>query len=187
MKKLIITAVLFVAAVMFLVTVISFNDPEAPNWTNRDGMSQLAKMDQPAPLRGVDELKASPFEQSLESKVWNSHDGVWSLKAEAEKFEVEITFINGNPGQTQLGLARFYDWNVPEGRYTEYEIMDIRWDESNRTVKLAPGHYGVTQYREMPGQSVMEKIKEFYEFDVENIPFEIVFQHKEMTLPNNVM
>jgi len=156
------------------------------NFANRDVASQLALMVNKAPVAYSDELKASDFEMSAEVKSWENRDGLHFLKDIVYSDPQNVTFINGNPGVTQLGLVRFLDKQA-DGTYADYELMNLRWDDKVRFVKLDPGHYAVTQYREMPGQSVMQKIKGFKEFDVTNEPFVVEFIEKKLPLPNHVM
>ena len=175
-------AVAFVLVIM-LGACIAQNEM---NFANRDGAAQLALMDNETPLPAPDEKMASDFEMSAEVKTWMNRDGTWALKDVIYTEPVNVTFINGNPGITQLGLVRFLD-KQDDGSYADYELMNLRWSEKVRFVKLDPGHYAVTQYREMPGQGIMQKIKGFKEFDVTNEPFVVEFTEKKMPLPNNVM
>jgi hypothetical protein len=175
----------FAILVSLAIVMVACATPEL-NFANRDGASQLALMDNDAPPAAADELKASPFEMAAETKSWENRDGLYSLKDIVYSEPQNITFLNGNPGTTQLGLCRFID-KQEDGTYNGYELMDLRWDDAVRFVKLDPGHYAVTQYREMPGQSVLQKIKGFQEFDVTNEPFVVEFFNKKLPLPNNVM
>lgn len=55
-----------------------------------------------------------------------------------------VAFINGNPGVTTLGLAKFViDKN---GKKTGYKLMNMKWTDEVKVIYLKPGIYGVTQY-----------------------------------------
>lgn len=131
--------------------------------------------------------KDGAFEIAAETKTWINKNGITFLKDFVYTNPQNITFINGNPKVTQLGLCKFLDYNEETGIYEDFEVMDLRWDDGIKIVKLDPGHYSVTQYREMPGQSVLEKIKGFKEFDVKDEPIVVEFAEKDLTLPNNVI
>ena len=56
-----------------------------------------------------------------------------------------VTFVNSKPGITVLGLVKFIiDEN---NKSIDYVILNKRWDEEKKVLRLEPGLYGVTQYR----------------------------------------
>jgi hypothetical protein len=123
----------------------------------------------------------------IKEPTWVNKDGISLLKNYVYINPQNVTFINGNPKETQLGLCKFLDYNEETETYNDFELMDLRWNDKVKIVKLDPGHYAVTQYREMPGQSVLQKIKGFKEFDVEDEPIVVEFVEKNLILPNNVI
>lgn len=70
-----------------------------------------------------------------------------------------VMFINGNPGVTALGLAKFViDEN---GEKTDFKILNMRWTDVVKIIQLEPGVYGVTQYIPM-----YDKILSYQSFTV---------------------
>lgn len=57
---------------------------------------------------------------------------------------VSVAFINGNPGVTTLGLAKFI--LDKDGNKIDYKLMNMRWADEKKVIYLEPGVYGVTQY-----------------------------------------
>lgn len=82
-----------------------------------------------------------------------------TVPAIAAPTTVSVMFINGNPGVTALGLAKFViDKN---GEKTDFKILNIRWTDVVKIIQLEPGVYGVTQY--IP---VYDKILSYQSFTV---------------------
>lgn len=55
-----------------------------------------------------------------------------------------VTFVNENPGVTQLGVVKFV--LNEKGEKVDYIMMNLQWDYHLYVVDLEPGVYGVTQY-----------------------------------------
>ena len=80
-----------------------------------------------------------------------------------------VTFINQNPGVTQLGLVKFViDEN---GKKVDYKLMNMRWDYKLYVIDLEPGVYGATQY-----MAKYNKIVGYQTFTVGNEPMIVKFQ-----------
>jgi hypothetical protein len=80
-----------------------------------------------------------------------------------------VTFINENPGETQLGLAKFIlDDN---GEKIGYKLLKLHWDYHIYVIDLEPGVYGVTQY--MPRY---DKIVGYQTITVGNEPMIVKFE-----------
>ena len=55
-----------------------------------------------------------------------------------------VVFVNSKPEITVLGLVKFIiDEN---NRPIDYVILNKRWDEKEKVLRLEPGFYGITQY-----------------------------------------
>jgi len=79
-----------------------------------------------------------------------------------------VTFINGNPGVTELGIVKF---KMEYGRKVDYEIMNIHWDYKIYVIDLEPGVYGVTQYA-----PEIDKIVGYQTITVGNEPMIVKFR-----------
>jgi len=80
-----------------------------------------------------------------------------------------VTFVNENPGVTQLGIVKFViDEN---GNKVDYIMMNMTWDYKLYVVDLEPGVYGVTQY--VPE---IDKIVGFKTITVGNEPMIVKFE-----------
>ena len=79
-----------------------------------------------------------------------------------------VTFINENPGETELGLVKFI---MKNGQKVDYEIMNIHWDYKIYVIDLEPGVYGVTQYA-----PEIDKIVGYQTITVGNEPMIVKFR-----------
>ena len=82
---------------------------------------------------------------------------------------ISVAFINGNPGVTTLGLAKFIV--DKDGNKTDYKLMNMRWTDKVKVIYLEPGVYGVTQY--IPKY---DKVVSYQTFVVSNEPMVIKFR-----------
>lgn len=80
-----------------------------------------------------------------------------------------VTFINENPGETQLGLVKFI--LNDNGEKIDYKLLKLRWDYEIYVIDLEPGVYGVTQY--VPRY---DKIVGYQTFEVKDEPIIIRFR-----------
>ena len=83
--------------------------------------------------------------------------------------KVPITFINENPGVTQLGLVKFV--LNSHGEKVDYIVLNMVWDNKIHVIDLEPGVYGVTQY--VPKGQV---IVGYQTFEVKNEPQIVKFE-----------
>lgn len=79
-----------------------------------------------------------------------------------------VTFINENPGETTLGLAKF---TVENGNKTDYKLMNMKWTDKVKIIDLEPGVYGVTQYVPM-----YDRIVSYQTFEVKDKPIVVKFR-----------
>jgi len=83
--------------------------------------------------------------------------------------KIPVTFINENPGVTQLGLVKFIiDKN---GEKVDYKLMNLRWDYKLYVVDLEPGVYGVTQWA-----PEIDKVVAYQTITVGKFPMIVKFQ-----------
>lgn len=81
-----------------------------------------------------------------------------------EPTKISIAFINGNPGVTTLGLAKF---TMDEAGF---KLMNMRWTDEKKVIYLEPGVYGVTQYVPM-----YNTIVSYQTFEVKDKPMIVKF------------
>jgi hypothetical protein len=90
-----------------------------------------------------------------------------------------ITFINNNPGDTVIGLARFLDWDERSQQFQDYEILNQRFDGKNTVVYLTPGTYCATQFWAFANSIIAYEI--FY-IKVIDQDFTVEFPYRELKL-----
>lgn len=83
--------------------------------------------------------------------------------------KVPVTFINENPGVTQLGLAKFILDKY--GNKVDYKVLDLVWNYKIYVIDLEPGTYGITQY--VPKY---QKIISYQTFEVKDEPIIVKFR-----------
>jgi hypothetical protein len=70
--------------------------------------------------------------------------GYTTIQAQPAPRTTPITFINENPGETRLGLAKFI--LNERGEKVDYKLLKLYWNYHIYVIDLEPGVYGVTQY-----------------------------------------